>query len=62
MVGPHPKVGPGKHCFSGAKNAKTDEGGRQPTDGCPPPHENIIDLAHQAMDRARWRELTHAIR
>ena len=27
-----------------------------------PPYTSIKDLAHQAMDRARWRELTHAIR
>ena len=27
-----------------------------------PPHSSITDLARQAKDRARWRELTHAIR
>ena len=27
-----------------------------------PPHANFEDLAYQAKDRARWRELTHAIR
>lgn len=27
-----------------------------------PPYTNIEDLARQAKDRARWRELTHAIR
>ena len=27
-----------------------------------PPYTNIEDLACQAKDRARWRELTHAIR
>ena len=27
-----------------------------------PPHTSVEDLARQAKDRARWRELTHAIR
>ena len=26
------------------------------------PYTSIEDLARQAMDRARWRELTHVIR
>ena len=55
------RLGPGSITFQAIKmQHQLQEEGNLLMDA--PPYTSIKDLAHQAMDRARWRELTHAIR
>ena len=61
MFGHILRLGPGSIAFQTIKmQSQMGEEGNLLMDA--PPHVNINDLACQAMDRARWRELTHAIR
>ena len=55
------RLGPNSIVYQALKiQAKMQKEGNLLMDS--PPHTNIEDLARQAMDRARWRELTHEIR
>ena len=55
------RLGPDSMVYQALKNqSHMDMEGNLLMDA--PPHTSIADLARQAKDRARWRELTHAIR